>query len=209
MMTIDDVKQILYDKYHASITSIDIISRSNGSTFCDLPDMAYSYDDMVERDFVGEQERPKSFDAISICGIYVNFIEFKSGKINKKTRDDIRLKLAEGLHYFERCILHESFINNNRIKLRFVLVYSKKANAESVLEKQRRYQRQLNESILSLGHVQEYQPFIGSKYTEKLHYVDEANSLNEEEFIASKSKYIGNITRCPMSPTSIGGGKLC
>lgn len=194
MMTIDDVKQILYDKYHASITSIDIISRSNGSTFCDLPDMAYSYDDMVERDFVGEQERPKSFDAISICGIYVNFIEFKSGKINKKTRDDIRLKLAEGLHYFERCILHESFINNNRIKLRFVLVYSKKANAESVLEKQRRYQRQLNESILSLGHVQEYQPFIGSKYTEKLHYVDEAKSLNEEEFIASKSKYIGNIT---------------
>lgn len=194
MMTIDDVKQILYDKYHASITSIDIISRSNGSTFCDLPDMAYSYDDMVERDFVGEQEWPKSFDAISICGIYVNFIEFKSGKINKKTRDDIRLKLAEGLHYFERCILHESFINNNRIKLRFVLVYSKKANAESVLEKQRRYQRQLNESILSLGHVQEYQPFIGSKYTEKLHYVDEAKSLNEEEFIASKSKYIGNIT---------------
>ena len=194
MMTIDDVKQILYDKYHASITSIDIISRSNGSTFCDLPDMAYSYDDMVERDFVGEQERPKSFDDISICGIYVNFIEFKSGKINKKTRDDIRLKLAEGLHYFERCILHESFINNNRIKLRFVLVYSKKANAESVLEKQRRYQRQLNESILSLGHVQEYQPFIGSKYTEKLHYVDEAKSLNEEEFIASKSKYIGNIT---------------
>lgn len=194
MMTIDDVKQILYDKYHASITSIDIISRSNGSTFCDLPDMAYSYDDMVERDFVGEQERPKSFDAISICGIYVNFIEFKSGKINKKTRDDIRLKLAEGLHYFERCILHESFINNNRIKLRFVLVYSKKANAEAVLEKQRRYQRQLNESILSLGHAQEYQPFIGSKYTEKLHYVDEAKSLNEEEFIASKSKYIGNIT---------------
>ena len=194
MMTIDDVKQILYDKYHASITSIDIISRSNGSTFCDLPDMAYSYDDMVERDFVGEQERPKSFDPISICGIYVNFIEFKSGKINKKTRDDIRLKLAEGLHYFERCILHESFINNNRIKLRFVLVYSKKANAEAVLEKQRRYQRQLNESILSLGHAQEYQPFIGSKYTEKLHYVDEAKSLNEEEFIASKSKYIGNIT---------------
>lgn len=194
MMTIDDVKQILYDKYHASITSIDIISRSNGSTFCDLPDMAYSYDDMVERDFVGEQERPKSFDAISICGIYVNFIEFKSGKINKKTRDDIRLKLAEGLHYFERCILHESFINNNKLKLRFVLVYSKKANAEAVLEKQRRYQRQLNESILSLGHVQEYQPFIGSKYTEKLHYVDEAKSLNEEEFIASKSKYIGNIT---------------
>lgn len=209
MMTIDDVKQILYDKYHASITSIDIISRSNGSTFCDLPDMAYSYDDMVERDFVGEQERPKSFDAISICGIYVNFIEFKSGKINKKTRDDIRLKLAEGLHYFERCILHESFINNNRIKLRFVLVYSKKANAEAVLEKQRRYQRQLNESILSLGHAQEYQPFIGSKYTEKLHYVDEAKSLNEEEFIESKSKYIGNITRCPMSTTSIGGGKLC
>jgi len=194
MMTIDDVKQILYDKYHASITSIDIISRSNGSTFCDLPDLAYSYDDMVERDFVGEQERPKSFDAISICGIYVNFIEFKSGKINKKTRDDIRYKLAEGLHYLERCILHESFINNNKLKLRFVLVYSKKANAELVLEKQRKYQRQLNESILSLGHVQEYQPFIGSKYTEKLHYVDEAKSLNEEEFIASKSKYIGDIT---------------
>lgn len=194
MMTIDDVKQILYDKYHASITSIDIISRSNGSTFCNLPDLAYSYDDMVERDFVGEQERPKSFDAISICGIYVNFIEFKSGKINKKTRDDIRYKLAEGLHYLERCILHESFINNNKLKLRFVLVYSKKANAELVLEKQRKYQRQLNESILSLGHVQEYQPFIGSKYTEKLHYVDEAKSLNEEEFIASKSKYIGDIT---------------
>lgn len=194
MMTIDDVKQILYDKYHASITSIDIISRSNGSTFCDLPDLAYSYDDMVERDFVDEQERPKSFDAISICGIYVNFIEFKSGKINKKTRDDIRYKLAEGLHYLERCILHESFINNNKLKLRFVLVYSKKANAELVLEKQRKYQRQLNESILSLGHVQEYQPFIGSKYTEKLHYVDEAKSLNEEEFIASKSKYIGDIT---------------
>ena len=141
MMTIDDVKQILYDKYHASITSIDIISRSNGSTFCNLPDLAYSYDDMVERDFVGEQERPKSFDAISICGIYVNFIEFKSGKINKKTRDDIRYKLAEGLHYLERCILHESFINNNKLKLRFVLVYSKKANAELVLEKQRKYQR--------------------------------------------------------------------
>ena len=62
------------------------------------------------------------------------------------------------------------------------------------MEKQRRYQRQLNESILSLGHVQEYQPFIGSKYTEKLHYVDEAKSLNEEEFIESKFKYIGNIT---------------
>lgn len=117
MMTIDDVKRILYDKYHASITSIDIISRSNGSTFCDLPDLAYSYDDMIERDFVGEQERPKSFDAISICGIYVNFIEFKSGKIRKKTRDDIRLKLAEGLHHLERCILHESFINNNNLKL--------------------------------------------------------------------------------------------
>ena len=48
MMTIDDVKRILYDKYHASITSIDIISRSTGSTFCDLPDLAYSYDDMIE-----------------------------------------------------------------------------------------------------------------------------------------------------------------
>ena len=194
MMTIDDVKGILYDKYHDSITTIDIISRSNGSKFCNLPDLAYSYDDMIDRDFANEQERPKSFDAISICGTYVNFIEFKSGKINQKTKNDIRLKLAEGLHYFERCILHESFIKNNELKLRFILVYSKKANAESVLEKQRRYQRQLNESILSLGHVQEYQPFIGSKYTEKLHYVDEAKSLNEEEFIASKSKYIGNIT---------------
>lgn len=193
-MTIDDVKQILYDKYHASITSIDIISRSNGSKFCNLPDLAYSYDDMIDRDFANEQERPKSFDAISICGTYVNFIEFKSGKINQKTKNDIRLKLAEGLHYLERCVLHESFIKNNELKLRFILVYSKKANAESVLEKQRIYQRQLNESILSLGHVQEYQPFIGSKYTEKLHYVDEAKSLNEEEFIASKSKYIGNIT---------------
>ena len=99
MMTIDDVKQILYDKYHASITSIDIISRSNGSTFCDLPDMAYSYDDMVERDFVGEQERPKSFDAISICGIYVNFIEFKSGKINKK------LGMIYGLSWLKDCII--------------------------------------------------------------------------------------------------------
>lgn len=194
MMTIDDVKQIFYDKYHASITSIDIISRSNGSKFCNLPDLAYSYDDMIDRDFANEQERPKSFDAISICGTYVNFIEFKSGKINQKTKNDIRLKLAEGLYYLERCVLHESFIKNNELKLRFILVYSKKANAESVLEKQRRYQRQLNESILSLGHVQEYQPFIGSKYTEKLHYVDEAKSLNEEEFIASKSKYIGNIT---------------
>ena len=194
MMTIDDVKGILYDKYHDSITTIDIISRSNGSKFCNLPDLAYSYDDMIDRDFANEQERPKSFDAISICGTYVNFIEFKSGKINQKTKNDIRLKLAEGLHYWERCILHESFIKNNELKLRFILVYSKKANAESVLEKQRRYQRQLNESILSLGHVQEYQPFIGSKYTEKLHYVDEAKSLNEEEFIASKSKYIGNIT---------------
>lgn len=95
----------------------------------------------------------------------------------------------------ERCILHESFINNNKLKLRFVLVYSKKANAELVLEKQRRYQRQLNESILSLGNIPEYQPFIGgNKYSEKFHYVDEAKSLNEEEFIASKSKYIGDIT---------------
>lgn len=194
MMTIDDVKGILYDKYHDSITTIDIISRSNGSKFCNLPDLAYSYDDMIDRNFANEQERPKSFDAISICGTYVNFIEFKSGKINQKTKNGIRLKLAEGLHYWERCILHESFIKNNELKLRFILVYSKKANAESVLEKQRRYQRQLNESILSLGHVQEYQPFIGSKYTEKLHYVDEAKSLNEEEFIAFKSKYIGNIT---------------
>lgn len=33
MMTIDDVKGILYDKYHDSITTIDIISRSNGSKF--------------------------------------------------------------------------------------------------------------------------------------------------------------------------------
>ena len=58
MMTIDDVKGILYDKYHDSITTIDIISRSNGSKFCNLPDLAYSYDDMIDRDFANEQERP-------------------------------------------------------------------------------------------------------------------------------------------------------
>ena len=51
MMTIDDVKGILYDKYHDSITTIDIISRSNGSKFCNLHDLAYSYDVMIDRDF--------------------------------------------------------------------------------------------------------------------------------------------------------------
>lgn len=191
-MTIADVEKLLhkYDNYREPIEKISI-EKESGKPLCELNDVAYSYDEMIASLFAKEEERPKSVDAISVKDGFVNFIEFKDAHMhNKSTKRDVRMKISESLHSFERILLGDNFMAAHGINSRFILVYSKQKNEKYIQEQRKKEPRRLNDALLSFSTLSTQKEFVHDKYDKLWHYVNEAISMNEEDFAKYKSLYL-------------------
>ena len=191
-MKIVDVEKILH-KYDRCLESIETISveKESATPLCKLEDVAYSYDKIIATIFAREEERPKSVDAISVKDGFVNFIEFKDARMHNTTvKRDVRMKISESLHSFERVILGNNFLVANEINSRFILVYSKQKNDAYIQQQRQKEPRVLNDALLSFSTLSTQKEFIHDKYDKLWHYVDEAISLNDEEFAQNKSLYL-------------------
>ena len=191
-MTIADIEKLLhkYDKYLETVEEISIEEQS-GKPLCKLKDIAYSYDKIIAELFAREEERPKSVDAISIKGGFVNFIEFKDRKMHKQdAKQNVRMKISESLHSFERIIMNNNFMVVNGINSRFILVYSKQKNEEYIQKQRQKEPRRLNDALLSFSTLSTQKEFVHDKYDKLWRYVTEAISMNEEDFAKYKSLYL-------------------
>ena len=191
-MTIVDIENILhkYDKYCEPIDKISI-EKGSSRPLCEVSDTAYSYDDIIAALFVNEGERPKSVDAISVKDGFVNFIEFKDAHMhNKSAKRDVRMKISESLHSFERIIMDNHFMAVQRINSRFILVYSKQKNEDYIRDQREKEPRKLNDALLSFSTLSTQKEFVHDKYDKLWRYVDEAISMNEEDFARNKSLYL-------------------
>ena len=183
-MTLEDVKDIFrqFDKFKKSIAQISY-DEANKETLCSLSNEIYCYDDIIGSRFVGH-DTIKSFDGIAFKDDWIHFIEFKNGKIGSKQKQEIRLMVAEGLHYLERVLLNSEFFFANHIKTKFILVYSEEKNQQESVG-----QKILNEGLLAFSTLK-YNKFIDDKYDVKWKYVDKAISLSEKRFVEEKDQYI-------------------
>ena len=191
-MTVVDVEKLLH-KYDSCIDSIENISveKESAIPLCNLSDVTYSYDKIIATIFAKKEERPRSVDAISIKDGFVNFIEFKDARMhNTKTKQEIRMKISESLHSFERILLGNNFMATHGINSRFILVYSKQKNEKYIQEQRKKEPRRLNDALLSFSTLSTQKEFVHDKYDKLWRYVDEAISMNEEEFTQNKSLYL-------------------
>lgn len=191
-MNVTDVENLLH-KYDSCLDSIGNISVEKESVIplCNLSDVTYSYDKIIATIFAKEEERPRSVDAISIKDGFVNFIEFKDARMhNTKTKQEIRMKISESLHSFERILLGNNFMATHGINSRFILVYSKQKNEDYLRKQREKEPRVLNNAVLSFSTLSTQKEFVHDKYDKLWRYVDEAISMNEEEFTQNKSLYL-------------------
>ena len=191
-MNVADVEKLLhkYDDCRKSIETISV-EKESGVSLCKLSDTAYSYDRIIAALFAREEERPKSVDAISIKNGFVNFIEFKDAYMhNTTTKREVRMKISESLHSFERILLNNNFMVINGINSRFILVYSKQKNEEYLRKQREKEPRVLNDTVLSFSTLSTQKEFVHDKYDKLWRYVSEAISMNEEDFAQNKSLYL-------------------
>ena len=191
-MNVTDVENLLR-KYDSCLDSIENISveKESAIPLCNLSDVTYSYDKIIATIFAKEEERPRSVDAISIKDGFVNFIEFKDARMhNTKTKQEIRMKISESLHSFERILLGNNFMVTHGINSRFILVYSKQKNEDYLRKQREKEPRVLNNAVLSFSTLSTQKEFVHDKYDKLWRYVDEAISMNEEEFTQNKSLYL-------------------
>ena len=191
-MNLTDVEMLLhkYDDCRETIENISV-EKGSGTPLCKLSDTAYSYDQIVATLFARQEERPKSVDAISVKNGFVNFIEFKDAHMHyRDTKQDVRMKIGESLHSFERIILNNNFMVLHGINARFILVYSKQKNEDYIQKQREKEPRVLNDALLSFSTLSTQKEFVHDKYDKLWRYVDEAISMNEEEFAQSKSLYL-------------------
>ena len=168
-MTFDEVEQIFRGQaaYWLPISEISKNDNAPGDKpFCDIATKAFAYDKYMQKLFI---KPPCSIDAISFKNSYVNFIEFKDAvlgelkgcpqKISSKTKvmDNIRLKIAESLHYIQKVMLKGHFLKTHKIKSRFILVYSEKKNRDAISywhgqpAAKQSHKEMLNNQILNLA----------------------------------------------------------
>jgi len=191
-MTIADVEKLLH-KYDSCLDSIENISIEKGSVtpLCKLSDITYSYDKIIATIFEREEECPKSVDALSVKNGFVNFIEFKDAYMhNTTTKRDVRMKISESLHSFERILLGNNFMVTHGINSRFILVYSKQKNNDYIQKHRQKEPRILNDTLLSFSTLSTQKEFVHDKYDKLWRYVTEAISMNEEDFAKNKSLYL-------------------
>lgn len=191
-MNIADVETILH-KYDSCLDSVKNISVEKGSNIplCNLSEVTYSYDKIIAVIFAKEEERPRSVDAISIKDGFINFIEFKDARMhNTKTKQEVRMKISESLHSFERILLSDNFMVTHEINSRFILVYSKQKNEEYIQKQRQKEPRRLNDALLSFSTLSTQKEFVHDKYDKLWRYVTEAISMNEEDFAKYKSLYL-------------------
>lgn len=191
-MNLTDIEMLLhrYDDCRESIDKISV-EKESGVPLCKLSDAAYSYDKIIATIFARKEERPKSVDAISVKDGFVNFIEFKDAHMhNKSTKRDVRMKISESLHSFERIIMNNHFMVANGINSRFILVYSKQKNEDYIRKQREKEPRELNDALLSFSTLSTQKEFVHDKYDKLWRYVDEAISMNEDDFAQNKSLYL-------------------
>ena len=109
---------------------------------------------------------------------------------NTKTKQEIRMKISESLHSFERILLRNNFMVTHGINSRFILVYSKQKNEKYIQEQRKKEPRRLNDALLSFSTLSTRKEFVHDKYDKLWRYVTEAISMNEEDFAKNKSLYL-------------------
>lgn len=174
-MLIEEIEKILNERYKYCVCSIEKASMddSNGDKIylCNSQRNCYNYDAIIAKELDGK-DFISSVDAITICHGYINFIEFKNGKISNDVKKGIRQKIMEGTYYFERFILQGNMMSFNNIHTRFILVY----NANTC------YKEIINSNIFNRANVCSERRFIKSRYDKDWHIFDEAISLPVEVF---------------------------
>lgn len=188
-MDIENVSKILNEQYgtfYKSLTEIskDTSSCAEGVPLCGSNRCCYCYDDIIKNDFKSK-DFLSSVDAVSVCGEYVNFIEFKNGEIKSS---DIRYKITEGMYYFERFILQGNFLSAHNIKSRFILVY----NPQTCLSGKNAYRDTINNNVLNLsgsGAINRKR-FLKNRLSKVWEFFDESISLPVQVFEAELDKYV-------------------
>lgn len=190
-MDIEEVRRILAENYAESIDSVSKISLDSAKkeSLCVSEKTLYNYDKIIQQNFHGK-DFPCSFDGIAVQGDWVNFIEFKNGKIDQKVKKGIRHKITEGIYYFEKMMMGGHFLSKHQIKTRFVLVYNFAAN-----RKETKHQQELNDDIISLANRRKRNKafenrFLGNVYDKQWKYVDEVRSLSAEAFLRDIGSYL-------------------
>lgn len=188
-MDIESVSKILNEQYGTFYKSLMEISKdtsscAEGVPLCGSSRCCYCYDDIIINDFKSK-DFISSVDAVSVCGEYVNFIEFKNGKI---TATDIRYKITEGMYYFERFILQGNFLSANNIKSRFILVY----NPQTCRGGKNTYRDTINNNIMTLSgnDLVDRKRFLKTSLSKIWDYFDESISLPVQVFEKELDQYV-------------------
>ena len=122
-MDIQDIEEYFRTKYidfEKSVRDVSYDDANKEYMIEDLPYKMYCYDKMIEAELCGN-DTLKSMDGISIHDNYINFIEFKNGKIEQK---DLLGKVSQGMHYLQEVMLERHYFSVEGIKTRFILVYN-------------------------------------------------------------------------------------
>lgn len=102
----------------------DDCRHNNSWCRCDL--VAYDYDKFMQ-DYCNNLNI-KSFasvDALVEHNNWINLIEFKNSDCrNKDTRSKTKRKIADTIHFFEKCILNNFVVSQSNIQYRFILVFN-------------------------------------------------------------------------------------
>lgn len=189
MIDICSVSGMLHEQYGSFYKTLAEISSDTSLgtevvPLCKSNRCCYCYDDIIKNDFEG-QEYLSSMDAISVCGEYVNFIEFKNGKIE---HNNIRHKITEGMYYFERYVLKGNFLAANNIKTRFILVY----NINTCKKGKYKSRECLNTALVKLSGNGTFdrKRFLKARLSKVWSFFDEAISLPVEVFEKEIDKYV-------------------
>ena len=183
-MTIEEVAQRFQKEYHDFEKAVHDISYDDNNKeymFDDLSYRMYCYDDMIKSK-LRAQETLKSVDGISIHDDYINFIEFKNGKI---TRDDLLGKVSQGMHYLQEVLLEKTYFSIEGIKTRFILVY----NGEKMLRKNPSLDN-LADAVAGYAKMPTDRWSLGKCFSEVWHFFDEAISLEKSQFCARVDEFV-------------------
>lgn len=184
-MNIQDVEKYFKNHYCDYVKSVRDVSYDDANDeymLEDLPYKMYCYDDIVNAELCGT-EVLKSVDGISIHDDYINFVEFKNGKIK---RPDILRKVSEGMHYLQEVVLDKTYFSIVGIKTRFILVYN-----EEKCNRKKPSMDKLIDAMSEKAKEPTDRLSIGRLYAQKWHFFDEAASMDREQFSLRIEEFVG------------------
>lgn len=182
------------DNHDAELNTITELAKDdcrNDNSWCRCELFAYDYDKFMQN--LCNQLRIKSFasvDALVKHNNWINLIEFKNSDCrNKDTRSKTKRKLADTIHFFEKCILDELVISQSNLKYRFILVFNP---GDESIELNNGYES-LNREINTLGGLdspskERLRGIVD--YCNTLRLCHDIKILTVDEFLTSINEYV-------------------